>query len=97
MTVLIRGLKVERYLRSHSIVAENADVMRYTIKGDIDGLRRLFSQRAASVHDSTQDGWSLLHVSSPLPLLLLAAIMTTVVRSLLWSIGDDKVFVAKFR
>jgi hypothetical protein len=65
ISVLFRGLKIERYLRSHNIVVESSDVIRYTIKGDIDGLRCLFSQRAASVHDSTLDGWSLLHVSSP--------------------------------
>lgn len=66
ISILLQGLKIERHLRSHSIVAESSDVVRYAIKGDINGLRRLFSQRAASVHDSTLDGWSLLHVSSPL-------------------------------
>lgn len=70
ISILLRGFKIERHLRSQNIVAENSDVIRYTIKGDIDGLRRLFSQRAASIHDTTLDGWSLLHVGSPLLLLL---------------------------
>lgn len=66
VSIFLRGLKIERHIRGHNIVAETSDVARYAIKGDIDGLRRLFSQRLASVHDCTPDGWSLLHVSLPL-------------------------------
>lgn len=69
ISVLLRGWKIERHIRGHNIVAPSSDVARYALKGDTDGLRRLFSQRHASVYDCTPDGWSLLHVSRPMAVL----------------------------
>ena len=64
ISVFLRGLRIERHIRALNIVPTTSDAARYAVKGDMDGLRRLFSQRLASVYDCTPDGWSLLHVRS---------------------------------
>lgn len=56
ISVFFRGLRFERHIRTHNIVSETSDVVRCALKGDTNGLRRLFLQRLASVFDYTPDG-----------------------------------------
>lgn len=50
-------------LRTQRFVSETSDVVRYTLMGDLDSLKRLFELGLADVNDSELDGWTILIVS----------------------------------
>ncbi len=53
-------------LRAYSVVPEDSPVIEYAKCGDIEGLLDLFDRKLASPFDVTEDGFSLLDVSSEL-------------------------------
>ena len=63
------------HITTFHIVPESSDVMRYTKQGDLDNLKAAIQSGTATLWDTAPDGWSLLHVSSTLPLGISAHIL----------------------
>jgi hypothetical protein len=65
LTARTRGLKLKKLaLHICPVVPETSDGIRFAQTGNIDGLIRRVQKFPASVNDTTNDGWSLLHVGS---------------------------------
>jgi hypothetical protein len=66
LSILGRGFRVQPALRTQRFVSETSDVVRYTLMGDLDSLKRLFDLGLAHVDDSELCGWTILMVSESL-------------------------------
>jgi hypothetical protein len=63
LSILWRGFRMQPLLKTRRFVSETSDVVRYTLMGDLDSLKRLFELGLAGVNDSELDGWTILMVS----------------------------------
>ena len=63
VSLLFQGLKMSFRLHTPTFVPEYADVVRATLNGDLEWLKRIFSSKLGHPNDTSVDGWSLLHVS----------------------------------
>jgi hypothetical protein len=52
----------ELLLRTLRVLPPNAEIFRLVINGDLEGVKTMFSNGQASIHDIDDRRWSLLHV-----------------------------------
>jgi hypothetical protein len=66
LSILWRSFRMQPSLKTRRFVSETSetsDMVRYTLMGDLDSLKRLFELGLAGVNDSELNGWTILMVS----------------------------------
>lgn len=57
------NIKVRYNMNTYRMISEGCDAMRFVKHGHLEKLRACIQSGEATIWDTAQDGWSLLHVS----------------------------------
>jgi hypothetical protein len=63
IAAISRGLKLKVQVKSYPVVPETSRIITFAQTGDTKNLKRFIMSGQATINDTAEDGWSLLHVS----------------------------------
>jgi hypothetical protein len=66
LAAISRGLRLKLQIKSYPVVPETSAIVHAAETGNLELMDRLISGGKATVNDISEDGWSLLHVSTNL-------------------------------
>ena len=69
--IFSKSIRVHYNLNTYRMVSEGSDAMRFVKHGNLEKLKGCIERGEATIWDTAPDGWSLLHVCLPFPLLAL--------------------------